>query len=89
VCLGDFVLFCTAAYRNAVREQKLATELRAAAKERDFYLQQVGMGAFGLALVGLVVVVVESLGLRVKGAKSLIQDSGFRAEGYFQCGDCV
>lgn len=36
---------CPAAYRNAVREQKLATELRAAAKERDFYLQQVGAGS--------------------------------------------
>lgn len=31
----------TAAYQNAVREQKLAAEISAAKRERDFYMGQV------------------------------------------------
>ena len=30
-----------AAYQNAVREQKMATEISAAKRERDFYMTQV------------------------------------------------
>lgn len=33
--------FLFAAYQNAVREQKLATEISAAKRERDFYLSRV------------------------------------------------
>lgn len=33
--------FCDAAYQKAVREQKLALELSASKRERDFYLKQV------------------------------------------------
>ena len=32
---------CCAAYQNAVREQKLAAEISAAKRERDFYMGQV------------------------------------------------
>ena len=32
---------CGAAYQNAVREQKLAAEISAAKRERDFYMGQV------------------------------------------------
>lgn len=41
---ADCVLYrdvCNAAYKNAIREQKLALELSAAKRERDFYLSKV------------------------------------------------
>lgn len=41
---ADHVLYCdirNAAYKNAIREQKLALELSAAKRERDFYLSKV------------------------------------------------
>lgn len=41
VCRSCFVLNPLPAYQKAVREQKLAVELRGAKRERDFYLARV------------------------------------------------
>lgn len=41
LCLSKLVFFSHVAYKSAIREQKLALEISAAKRERDFYLSKV------------------------------------------------